>query len=89
MNSDQQTQGSSEFVKNILVPWHRHQQFDNLVLGTFSSSNEKLVSAKLWTTREINTGYYPDNFVAITPVYLECGSQTSKGFHSIRALKLE
>ena len=57
---------------------HRHQQFDNLVLGTFSSSNEKLVSAKLWTTREINTGYYPDNFVAITPVYLECGSQTSK-----------
>ena len=48
------------------MPWHRHQQFDNLVLGTFSSSNEKLVSAKLWTTREINTGHTLDNFVAIT-----------------------
>ena len=61
-----QTQGSQEFIKIILVPRHRHQQFDNLVLGTFSSSNEKLVSAKLWTTREINTGHTLDNFVAIT-----------------------
>ena len=51
---------------------HRHQQFDNLVLGTFSSSNEKLVSAKLWTTREINTGHTLDNFVAITCLKLEC-----------------
>ena len=59
---------------------HRHQQFDNLVLGTFSSSNEELVSAKLQTTREINTGYNPDYFVTITPAYLDASEIKEKKY---------